>query len=277
MTRIALAQIRVKPDLVANLQRSLAAIDEAADAGAHLVSFPEIHLSPFFPQYRDVDASPFLISIEDDAVLRLRERARARGLVVVPNLYLREGGNRFDASPVIDTDGSIVGISKMVHVTQAPLFYEQDYYTPSDIGFRSFETSIASVGVVVCFDRHFPESFRALKLQGADLVLIPTANHALEPLEKFEWEVRVAAMQNHMWVAMCNRVGREGEMDFCGESIIVDPHGDVVVKADASAQIVYADVDLSLAASLPAERSYLKLRNSRFCRLPGERGDGARE
>lgn len=265
--RIALVQMSAESDFAANLEKSLAAIDEAADAGANLVCFPEIHLSPFFPQYRDSDASQYLVSIEDEAVRLFREKGRERGVVVVPNFYLKEGGNRFDASPIIDTDGSIVGISKMVHVVQAPLYFEQAYYTPSDVGFRTFDTSVASVGVAICFDRHFPESFRLLKLRGAQIVLIPTANHAAEALEKFEWEVRVAAMQNRLFVAMCNRVGKEGEMSFCGESIVADPNGDVVVKADASEQLVLADLDLSLLDGLADERDYLELRNPRFCSL----------
>lgn len=269
--RVALVQMSVESNFAANVDKSLAAIGEAADGGANLVCFPEIHLSPFFPQYTNSDASEYLVSIEDEAIRLMRERGRERGIVVVPNLYLSEGGHRFDASPVIDTDGSIVGISKMVHVVQAPLYYEQDYYTPSDVGFQTFVTEVAAVGVAICFDRHFPESFRVLKLQGANIVLIPTANHVGEPLEKFEWEVRVAAMQNQVYVAMCNRVGREGAMTFCGESIVADPNGDVVAKADASEQILYADLDLALADDSLNERSYLRLRNSRFCSLEAGR------
>lgn len=94
--RIALVQMRVEPDLAANLESSLAAIDEAADAAASLVCFPEIHLSPFFPQYRGFDASPYLISIGDDAVLRLREKARARG---APRPEYRQAGDGFGGPP----------------------------------------------------------------------------------------------------------------------------------------------------------------------------------
>ena len=88
------------------------------------------------------------------------------------------------------------------------------------------------VGVVICFDRHFPESIRTCAMKGAELIIIPTANTKNEPTQLFEWEVRVAAMQNGAFIAMCNRVEQEGNMDFCGKFIVVDPNGDVIIKAN---------------------------------------------
>ena len=98
----------------------------------------------------------------------------------------------------------------MVHVFQAPQFYEVDYYTPSEDGFKVFDMPFGRVGIVICFDRHLPESIRTCSLLGAALVIVPTANCKAEPMELFEWEIRVQAMQNSVFVAMCNRVGLEG-------------------------------------------------------------------
>ena len=148
----------------------------------------------------------------------------------------------------------------MVHIVQASCFFEQDYYTPSDSGFQVFDTAIGKVGVVICFDRHFPESIRSCALKGAQLIVIPTANTRDEPLAMFEWELRVAAMQNGLYMAMCNRVGIEGEMDFCGESIVVDPNGDVLAKADDREQILYAELDFAKVIQAQKKRPYLTLR-----------------
>ena len=135
----------------------------------------------------------------------------------------------------------------MVHIMQAAQFYERDYYTPSEDGFLVFDTPHGRVGIVICFDRHLPESIRTCALKGADLVIIPTANTKSEPMELFEWEIRVQAMQNQIFVAMCNRVGREDGMDFAGESLIVHPSGDVICKADDREQLIVQELDLAEA------------------------------
>lgn len=109
-----------------------------------------------------------------------------------------------------------------------------DYYTPSNDGFKVFDTEYGKIGIVVCFDRHYPESIRTEALMGADLILIPTVNTIAEPSEMFEWEPRVQAFHNSISIAMCNRVGHEGEMNFSGESIVVSPNGEVLKKSRCS-------------------------------------------
>lgn len=186
--------------------------------------------------------------------------------MAVPNLYLSENGRNYDASLLIDKNGMILGIQKMVHVAQAKLFYEQDYYTPTDDGFHVFRTEYGNIGIVVCFDRHYPESIRTEALQGADLILIPTVNTKAEPSEMFEWALRVQAFQNSVILAMCNRTGVEGDMHFSGESIAIDPDGAVLAKADDTEQIMYVDVDLSEAGRVRAGRPYTQLRRPEFYR-----------
>jgi predicted amidohydrolase len=265
--RIALVQMSMEENIAANLEKAVEGIRQAAGCGAKLVCFPEIQFSPFFPQFPGGDASGYAMGIDHPAVEALKEPCGELGLVAVPNLYLKEGGQMYDASPVIGADGVVVGVSKMVHVVQAPLFYEQDYYTPSDTGFQVYDTSAGRIGVVICFDRHYPESLRACALKGAQLIVIPTANTKDEPLELFAWELRVAAVQSGVFVAMCNRVGLEHKMDFCGESIVVDPNGDVVAKADDTEQILYAEIDFELIEKSREARPYLNLRRSEFCAL----------
>ena len=148
----------------------------------------------------------------------------------------------------------------MVHIAQAEQFYEQDYYTPSDDGFLVFDTDIGKIGIVVCFDRHYPESIRTETLKGANLILIPTVNVKTEPMEMFEWEIRVQAFQNSVAVAMCNRVGTEGEMEFAGESIVVDANGEILAKSDDTEQIIYTDIDLEVSEKIRRKKPYTSLR-----------------
>ena len=135
----------------------------------------------------------------------------------------------------------------MVHIAQAENFYEQDYYAPSNDGFKVFDTEFGKVGIVICYDRHLPESIRTCTLKGADLIIIPTDNTKAENLEMFEWEMRVQAMENQVFIAMCNREGVEGNMDFAGESLVVHPNGSVVCKADNREQLVTCNIDLKEA------------------------------
>ena len=167
-----------------------------------------------------------------NAMKEVGDTCRKNQIMAVPNIYLLENERPYDASILINKNGKILGIQKMVHIAQADKFFEQDYYTPSDDGFKVFETEFGKLGIVVCFDRHYPESIRTEALKGADLILIPTVNTKAEPSEMFEWELRVQAFQNSTIIAMCNRVGAEGDMDFSGESIVVDANGNVLAKAD---------------------------------------------
>jgi N-carbamoylputrescine amidase len=260
IVKIALAQMKIRENTNENFEKALHLIEVAAQNGAQLICFPELQLSPFFPQYEGVDASNYVLSINDEKIKKIQEKCKEFNIIAVPNVYLEENNKYYDTSLIIDECGKIIGGSKMVHIMRCHKFYEQDYYSPSDTGFRVYDTIIGKIGIIVCFDRHIPESFRLCALQGADLIIIPTANTKDEPLEKFEWELRIPAMQNNIFVAMCNRVGKEGEMDFAGESIVVDPNGDVVVKADDKEQIVYADIDITMVQKCREQRPYLSLR-----------------
>ena len=148
----------------------------------------------------------------------------------------------------------------MVHIAQAAQFYEQDYYTPSDDGFLVFDTAFGKLGIVVCFDRHYPESIRTEALMGADLILIPTANTESEPLEMFDWEIKVQAFHSSVAIAMCNRTGREDDMMFSGGSLVVDANGDTIAKAGSGEELLYAQVDMAASARVRAARPYTNLR-----------------
>ncbi|WP_455719864.1 carbon-nitrogen hydrolase family protein [Agathobacter sp.] len=262
--RIALAQMKNDGTIKENMHKSIELMREAAEKKADLILFPEVQLTEFFPQYENKDVTGYSLSAKSEEVYEFQKACKKYGIIAVPNIYLEENGKKYDASILIDADGQINGTQKMVHVAQAKQFYEQSYYTPSDDGFKVFDTEFGKIGIVVCFDRHYPESIRTEALMDADLILIPTVNTKSEPSEMFEWELRVQAFQNSVAIAMCNRVGTEGNMHFSGESIVVDANGEVIVKADDKEQLVYADIDMAESKIIRGNRPYTGLRKTEF-------------
>ena len=258
--KIALAQMKMSPNMEENFLKTIDLISSAADNGADLICFPEVQLSPFFAQYKGRDASCWVTTEDSRYVKEICALCRERRIYAVPNFYIEEKGRRYDMSLLINADGKVIGKQKMVHIAQCENFYEQDYYTSSEEGFSVFETPLGRIGIVVCFDRHYPESIRTEALMGADFIIIPTANTSAEPSEMFDWEVRVQAFQNSVNIAMCNRTGKEDGMDFCGGSVVVEPLGNITAHADDSEQLLYADIDMSSASAIRAEQPYTSLR-----------------
>ena len=202
---------------------------------------------------------------------RLAAKAREHGIVVVFNLYeVDNRGRTFDSSPVIDADGSLLGVTRMIHITDYESFHEQDYYHPGDTGAPVYDTSAGRIGVAICYDRHYPEYMRALALGGADLVLIPQAGALGEwPEGLFEAEVRTAAFQNGYFAALCNRVGveevvpsaplRGDALTFAGESFIVDPDGRVLARGKRLEEdLIVADLDFAQCEGSAARRLFLR-------------------
>lgn len=262
--KIALAQMKMDRDMESNYEKTLRLIDKAADNGSDLICFPEIQLNPFFPQYSGRDAAAYAIPLADPMIRGICGKCKERKIFVSPNFYIKEQGKRYDMSLLISDEGEIIGTQKMVHIAQCEKFYEQDYYAPGEDGFSVFDTRLGKIGIVVCFDRHYPESIRTGALRGAELILIPTANTTEESSELFQWEVKVQAFQNSVNVAMCNRVGREGEMEFSGESIVADYNGDTVALAGNSEELLFAEVDLPAATKTRLRRPYTNLRRTKL-------------
>lgn len=258
--KLALCQIAMSDNETENLERQLSALRQAALHGADLIVYPELQLHRFFPQYAGCDVSGKLLTADAPIIRQFREACRENHIMAAPNFYLREHSGCFDATLLIGSDGTLLGRQKMVHIAQAAQFYEQDYYTSSDDGFLVFDTPHGRIGIVVCFDRHYPESIRTEALMGADLILIPTANTESEPMEMFDWEIKVQAFQNSVAVAMCNRTGTEGDMVFSGRSLVTDANGDTIAQAGNGEELLYAEVDMGASARIRAARPYTSLR-----------------
>ena len=243
--KLAMAQMQMSTDMQQNVARSVQFIEEAAAKGADFIFFPEVQLTQFFPKFEGRDAKDLALTLESPEIQALCEACRANKIWASPNVYLKKDGNYYDCSLMIGADGEIKGLSKMVYIYQA--------------GFIVYDTPFGKIGIVICFDRHMPESIRACAMKGAQLVLIPTANHDAEPMDLFEWEVRIQAFHNQAYVAMCNRVGREDHLNFCGESLLAGPYGELCCKADAAEQLVLADVPMEEIPTVRSLKTWLAL------------------
>jgi len=261
--KIALIQQHATKDKAANVARGLAALETAANNGAKIACFAELAFEWFYPQRpAGADFKTLGESLDGPTVKAFQHKARELAIVTVLNLYERDGDRMFDCSPVIDADGTLLGVTRMIHITEYPCFHEQGYYTPGDKGAPVFNTKAGKIGVSICYDRHFPEYMRALALNGADLVIVPQAGAVDEwPEGLYEGEMRVAAFHNGYFIALCNRVGKEDCLDFAGESFVCAPDGQVIARAPKSEDaILYADVDLASADQSNARRLFLKHR-----------------
>jgi N-carbamoylputrescine amidase len=259
--RIALVQQSAGPDRLANLKRGLLAVDAAAASGADLVCFAELAFERFHPQHPSRAGFEKLAEpVPGPTTEAMSAQARQHRVTVVLNLFERDGDRCFDCSPVIDADGTLVGRTRMVHITDYEGFHERGYYTPGDLGAGVFTTAAGRIGVAICYDRHFPEQMRALALRGAELVVVPQAGVVGEwPEGLYEAELRVAAFQNGYFTALCNRVGSEQRLVFAGESFVCAPDGRVIARAGSGTEeVLIADLELGEIARSHARRLFLR-------------------
>jgi N-carbamoylputrescine amidase len=270
--KIALVQQHASADREDNVRRGVEAFKEAARKRATLIAFAELSFLRFLPQSpATADTLALAEPIPGPTTEVFSKLARDHGVVTVLNLFERDGENTYDSSPVIDCDGRILGVARMVQIMEGPGFHERGFYAPGDKARFVFETPIGRIGIAVCYDRHFPEHMRLLALQGAELVVVPQAGVAGEWTPGlFEAELQVAAFQNGYFAALVNRVGREEVDHFAGESFVVNPDGRVIARAcqDEDA-ILYAKCDLGQIPLSHAKRHFLQDRRPGFYRAAG--------
>lgn len=258
--KIALVQLACSRDRAQNLKKGLVRMEEAAAKGAQLIVFPELSFLPFLPQQpARTGFEGWAEPVPGPTTEILARKAAELRVVVIFNLLEIQDGKTYDSSPVIDSNGRLLGLNRMVHVMEAPGFHEKGYYHPGDLGAGVFQTTAGKVGVAICYDRHFPEYMRALALKGAELVVIPQAGAKGEwPAGLFEAELQVAAFQNGYFCALANRVSQEEVVEFDGGSFVVDPSGQVIAKAEREREdILLAEVDYNRLRDCPARKHFL--------------------
>ena len=225
-----------------NLDKAAERISHAASQGAQIICLQELFGSRYFCQSEDVEQFALAESIPGPTTERLSQIAASHQVVlIVPIFEKRAEGIFHNTAVVIDVDGTIVGQYRKMHIPDDPLYYEKFYFTPGDLGFQTFQTRYARVGILICWDQWFPEGARLTALSGAQILFYPTAIgcHPDDDAEEHQvqreaWQIiqRSHAIANGLYVAAVNRVGQEGELDFWGTSFVSDPSGRILKQAD---------------------------------------------
>jgi N-carbamoylputrescine amidase len=265
--KIALVQQHATKDPRENLDRGIAAFRKAAEQGAQIIAFAELAFLPFLPQAPATpESAGYAEKIPGPTIGRFQELAKKHETVVVLNIYETDGDNKYDASPVIDADGTLCGTTRMVHIMEGMGFYEKGYYMPGNVTDFVYQTRFGRVGVAICYDRHFPEYMRNLGLKGAEIVFIPQAGAVGEwPEGLFQAEVQVAAFQNGYFAALVNRVGKEDFLHFSGESFVAGPDGKIIAQAPQGQDfILYAHCDPGEIGRSPAKKYFIPDRRPDF-------------
>jgi predicted amidohydrolase len=265
--KIALIQQHAIQDKEDNLKRGIEAFEKAARQGAKLIAFAELGLTYFYPQNPSKSKAENLKlaeTIPGRTTATFAELAKKWQTVVILNLFEKTGDRTYDSSPVIDADGSLLGVIRMAHIFEAPCFHEKGFYTPGENEKLGYDTCVAKIGVAICYDRHFPEYMRVLALQGAELVVIPQAGAIGEwPPGLFEAEMQVAGFQNGYFTALCNRVGKEDCVSFEGKSYVTAPDGRIITQAPAMEDhILICEIDLDEVKKSHARQYFIPDRRS---------------
>ncbi len=254
---VAVVQMACGTDPAGNLRTAVERLAEAADRGAQIVCLQELFRSHYFCQKEDAGAFALAEPIPGPSTDALGRAAADHRVAVIGSVFERRApGLYHNTAIVIDADGALRGRYRKMHIPDDPLYYEKYYFTPGDLGFDSFPVQGARVGALVCWDQWFPEAARLTSLKGAQMLFYPTAI-GWHPAERAEWGAaqheawelmqRSHAIANGVFVAVANRVGREGDLEFWGGSFIADPFGRVLARAGHEREeILLARCDLNL-------------------------------
>ena len=245
---------------------------EAAKQGARVMCFQELFYGPYFCQVQDSKFFEYAEAVPDGPTTKLFQSvARELGMVMVLPMYEQEQpGVLYNTAAIIDADGSYLGKYRKTHIPQTKGFWEKFYFRPGNLGFPVWDTAVGKVGIYICYDRHFPEGWRALGLNGAQIVFNPSATS--RGLSSYLWKLEqpASAVANEYYIGAINRVGIEelGDDDFYGTSYFVDPEGKFVGEtADPfKAELVVRDLDMNLITEVRNRWAFYRDRN------PGQYG-----
>ena len=266
MTTIRAAIIQANANLPKEeaIDKHVGLIAKAAAEGAQITCLQEIFNGPYFPAEQDPKWYATAEPSDGPTVTRMRQLARDHGMaLVVPFYEEAQPGVYYNSAVVIERDGSVLGKYRKTHIPQVgPCFWEKYYFKPGNLGYPVFETSVGRVGLIICYDRHFPEVARQLGLKGAQLVFNPSAT--VESLSRYLWELEqpAHAVANGYWIAAINRVGTEEPLNsnrFYGSSYFCDPRGQIVARAsEDSDEVLVADLDLDRAREVRNTWQFLR-------------------
>ena len=254
--RVGLIQLTAEDTPAANVRKTLPRIEEAAAKGAKIIGLQEMFTTKYFCITQDPKNFDLAEPIETGpSVTELAKAAKRLGVVIVAPLFEARGSEVYhNTAAVIDADGTVLGKYRKMHIPQDPGFEEKFYFTPGDLGFRTWKTAHGDIGVLICWDQWYPEAARLTALGGAQILFYPTAigwlpeeKAALGKAQHYAWETvqRGHGVANGCYVAATNRVGTEGRTQFWGQSFVSDPYGEIVARASVEQEeVLLADCDL---------------------------------
>ena len=254
--RVGLVQLTAEDTPAANVRKTLPRIEEAAAKGAKIIGLQEMFTTKYFCITQDPKNFDLAEPIETGpSVTELAKAAKRLGVVIVAPLFEARGSEVYhNTAAVIDADGTVLGKYRKMHIPQDPGFEEKFYFTPGDLGFRTWKTAHGDIGVLICWDQWYPEAARLTALGGAQILFYPTAigwlpeeKAALGHAQHNAWETvqRGHGVANGCYVAATNRVGTEGRTQFWGQSFVSDPYGEIVARASVEQEeVLLADCDL---------------------------------
>ncbi|WP_339615119.1 carbon-nitrogen hydrolase [uncultured Gilvimarinus sp.] len=277
---VGVAQHACSNDLAANLATSMAAIRDAAAQGAKLVVLQELHRGLYFCQREDVDEFDLAETIPGPSTDALGALARELGVVIVASLFeKRATGLYHNTAVVLETDGSIAGVYRKMHIPDDPGFYEKFYFTPGDLGFTPIDTSVGRLGVLVCWDQWFPEAARLMAMAGAELLIYPTAigwdptdDKPEQIRQRDAWVTvqRAHAVANGVPVVSVNRVGHEADpeggagVQFWGNSFVAGPQGEFLLELGVEPTTAVASIDMQRSENVRRIWPFLRDRRIDF-------------
>ena len=282
---IGLVQLAVGPNLEENLLRTVELVSSALNRGAQVVCLQELFRIPYIPRERGVDPAPYLETVPGPSTDALQVLAEKHGaVIIVPIFEAGDDGRRYNTAVILGPGGMLHPVYRKVHVPHDPNFWEQDYFASGE-RFVVYDTPFCRLGVLICYDQWFPEAARAASLQGAELILYPTAIGRMADgvPEEGDWQdawetiQRAHAIANSVHVAAVNRVGTEGDLRFWGGSFVADAFGNVLARAGDSEEVLLVEVDLSMNARVREGWGFMANRRpgSYGPLVAGESGDPA--
>lgn len=262
--RAALVQTTWTGDKASMIERHVEYARTAASQGAQVMCFQELFYGPYFCQVQDSVYYDYAEPIPDGPTTeRFCALARELQMVLVLPMYEQEQpGVLYNTAAVIDADGTYLGKYRKTHIPQVRGFWEKFYFRPGNLGYPVFDTAVGRIGVYICYDRHFPEGWRALGLAGAQIVFNPSATS--RGLSAYLWQLEqpASAVANEYYVGAINRVGIEdlGDNDFYGQTYFVNPRGQFVgdVASTTDAELVVRDLDLDLLAEVRSQWAFYR-------------------
>ena len=264
IVRAALIQATWTGDQQSMIDRSVELAMEAAGGGAQILCFQELFYGPYFCQVQENDHFVYAEPIPDGPTTKLmQDLAKETGMVlVVPMFEMEQEGFYYNTAAVIDADGTYLGKYRKTHIPHLQGFWEKFYFRPGNMGYPIFDTAVGCIGVYICYDRHFPEGWRALGLAGAKIVFNPSATSRGLSMYLWNLEQPAAAVANEYFIGTINRVGIEplGDNDFYGSTYFVDPRGQKVGEpaSDSEDEAIVRDLDLGLVEEVRQQWAFYR-------------------